>query len=561
MSTDSENAGSLRPSTTKDTELQDDPVPQSTILYLLQEATKLATPAKEEWRLASGPCAAEQNVPCSCGPVVSPSLPPVKGRGLDLRPNYSGSFSLLPSQRGNSPWEVMSLINLQCERLLHHTSEEGEEDGGRLMTNSASEGVLFHSAPEASGCNGGLAVFKEIDTSEHPQTIKDTLGDVEGWGSALRERKPGDGLLPLHSCHKVISTEPVLLEVPPRQVEVHWPLDKEKKQDVGTQLANDEVVEMHCLRGTLNSESLKGKMVAPCLMGAELWGKLNKCGAATKYLRKPACGLQQEGGKQEINLNKPEELICSSVPLASLADDVKMDCNSNLILTSGSHQNVEGSQISLRTLTREFEPGNQEQVLAEETHSPFHDSCKNSGKNIGAQPPDAVTAKLVLDSKWRGRTPRKQRHPTRSADICDPDFRGVSFRMQTELDDNRDQCRLLITSKYSAEFWKTGRRVRGSRTRSIINSLKSSSSEEETDAANLSKNKMCASCCTKTTPLWRDAEDGTPLCNACGIRYKKYRVHCHQCWFIPRKEGNSNSRCFRASQVLANLKLHLNKLH
>lgn len=29
---------------------------------------------------------------------------------------------------------------------------------------------------------------------------------------------------------------------------------------------------------------------------------------------------------------------------------------------------------------------------------------------------------------------------------------------------------------------------------------------------------MCASCCTRKTPMWRDAEDGTPLCNACGIR-------------------------------------------
>ena len=30
--------------------------------------------------------------------------------------------------------------------------------------------------------------------------------------------------------------------------------------------------------------------------------------------------------------------------------------------------------------------------------------------------------------------------------------------------------------------------------------------------------KTCASCHTRRTPLWRDAEDGTPLCNACGIR-------------------------------------------
>ncbi|KAG7236759.1 hypothetical protein INR49_029527 [Caranx melampygus] len=45
--------------------------------------------------------------------------------------------------------------------------------------------------------------------------------------------------------------------------------------------------------------------------------------------------------------------------------------------------------------------------------------------------------------------------------------------------------------------------------------------------------------------MWRDAEDGTPLCNACGIRYKKYRVRCVNCWHIPRKEGNSNSCCLK----------------
>ena len=55
--------------------------------------------------------------------------------------------------------------------------------------------------------------------------------------------------------------------------------------------------------------------------------------------------------------------------------------------------------------------------------------------------------------------------------------------------------------------------------------------------------RECASCGTKKTPLWRDAEDGTPLCNACGIRYKKYHVRCASCWYIPRKEEKSSVSC------------------
>lgn len=35
--------------------------------------------------------------------------------------------------------------------------------------------------------------------------------------------------------------------------------------------------------------------------------------------------------------------------------------------------------------------------------------------------------------------------------------------------------------------------------------------------------RRCASCRTQRTPLWRDAEDGTPLCNACGIRSAGWR--------------------------------------
>lgn len=55
--------------------------------------------------------------------------------------------------------------------------------------------------------------------------------------------------------------------------------------------------------------------------------------------------------------------------------------------------------------------------------------------------------------------------------------------------------------------------------------------------------RECQSCATQKTPLWRDAEDGTPLCNACGIRYKKYHVRCSKCWYIPRKEEKSSATC------------------
>ena len=57
------------------------------------------------------------------------------------------------------------------------------------------------------------------------------------------------------------------------------------------------------------------------------------------------------------------------------------------------------------------------------------------------------------------------------------------------------------------------------------------------------KVKVCASCKTRKTPLWRDADDGTPYCNACGIRYRKYHYRCPVCLYIPRKEEHNSTSC------------------
>ncbi len=69
------------------------------------------------------------------------------------------------------------------------------------------------------------------------------------------------------------------------------------------------------------------------------------------------------------------------------------------------------------------------------------------------------------------------------------------------------------------------------------------------------KVKTCASCKTKKTPLWRDSEDGTPYCNACGIRYKKYRVRCSSCLYIPRKDEKLGNLCCICGARLVNCRV------
>lgn len=83
----------------------------------------------------------------------------------------------------------------------------------------------------------------------------------------------------------------------------------------------------------------------------------------------------------------------------------------------------------------------------------------------------------------------------------------------------------------------------------------------EPDAAPVNKTttttkvKTCASCKTRKTPLWRDSEDGTPHCNACGIRFKKYRIRCSSCSYIPRKDEKIGNICCLCGSRLVHCRL------
>uniref|UniRef100_A0A8C3FDR9 GATA-type domain-containing protein n=1 Tax=Chrysemys picta bellii TaxID=8478 RepID=A0A8C3FDR9_CHRPI len=125
----------------------------------------------------------------------------------------------------------------------------------------------------------------------------------------------------------------------------------------------------------------------------------------------------------------------------------------------------------------------------------------------------------------RRRNPRKQPAPSRSAEARDPSFQGVTLCMRLCLcQGSSDGYQLLIRPQFSSCAIKPPRSPR----LTFVFSLGA---------------KCCASCQTRKTPLWRIAEDGIPLCNACGIRYKKYRIRCFRCWNIPKKSGKPYSRC------------------
>lgn len=55
--------------------------------------------------------------------------------------------------------------------------------------------------------------------------------------------------------------------------------------------------------------------------------------------------------------------------------------------------------------------------------------------------------------------------------------------------------------------------------------------------------KECESCCTSETLIWRDTEEGVSLCNACGIRWRKYHYRCIECWYIPMQDELDQVNC------------------
>lgn len=65
------------------------------------------------------------------------------------------------------------------------------------------------------------------------------------------------------------------------------------------------------------------------------------------------------------------------------------------------------------------------------------------------------------------------------------------------------------------------------------------------------KNKQCACCGATSTPLWRDIGKELPLCNACGIRWKKYGIVCDNCQYVPCKQERESKICMRCNSKLA----------
>ncbi|XP_068583502.1 GATA-type zinc finger protein 1 isoform X1 [Cebidichthys violaceus] len=535
----------------------------SALFYLFQEVSKLASPVHNSFLDTNPPSAWLHETSRQCPLIVKKeeedahlfnishsscqySLSPYKQMKRMKEESHGSRVTPLvePHPKCNSPWKVLSLINLQCERLLHQDVESEPS----LVSSTAK---LGHSIDKSSTAKadvmyqgvGGVGVECTLrpsllicDRQEIPACVT-LMEDVRGHSSRARGYKP--------QCRV-------------KDSKVGCCVQSQTAEKVSVLSVDRQLVWNECKRGCVSSEQdilhapfsekvLSQTHIPNAFFNAQLTFNSNK--DANVALSKPTLDLN-------ANLALTAEPPCDS----------QVPPPNPVLPPPRSASLLFGTTEKCQSLTKRDDriPSSKPEC----THAPIEEKwppvaqLKYSSYNGETNPSPSATSKTEQGpleeediaspstQRWRTKTPRKQPHPRRSADIQDPDFQGVTFRMDTELDNNREQCRLLITSKYSKELHKSVRKPR-LRTRTSQKSIKTSSSDEESYlTASVSKGKACASCCTRKTPMWRDAEDGTPLCNACGIRYKKYRVRCVKCWHIPRKEGNSNSRCLKCGNFV-----------
>lgn len=463
-------------------------VSQSALFYLFQEVSKLAPSAQSSFHHQEPPLKwpdevqgkdsthEEQNVRLIQTSKPSLMLPfsQVK-EGKEQTGGGKTPLSAEPRGESHSPWKVLSLINLHCEKLLYQKQGEFSHRSNTKLINSTTS---LSPAVRSEGVG-------TESTSLPPERRRDDVTDECSGDSEpeAAERTHTDGALENDA---------------PASSQPQSGFVREGRLSASRRLERNQTLSQ------------------PALLQTHTRLIFNENDQAPAALHKPSVTLDNNANilSTEPPSDHQPSPLTSKQPLNPTASDATL-LPPHQQTASVSQQRSFSSTSSLKEI------------------------WEQRNKNV------------VLPSTWKSKTPRKQLHPCRSADDHDPDFQGVTFRMDTQLDDTREQCRLCITSKYSTELRKSTRKPR-LRTRTSRKLLKTSSSEDENEpTANAPKSvKVCASCCTRKTPMWRDAEDGTPLCNACGIRYKKYRVRCVSCWHIPRKEGNSNSHCLKCGKFV-----------
>lgn len=176
-----------------------------------------------------------------------------------------------------------------------------------------------------------------------------------------------------------------------------------------------------------------------------------------------------------------------------------------------------------------------------ETSPPTPDGPSTVAENSNGSPGErcsSAAATRAATRLWQSGGRRKKAIPRKSPSVDDPSFKGAVVHMRLQMVNG--MAKLKMEHHYN-----------NMQRRDMLRPDYAEISESEDDFEFARKEdveqqvpgKQCASCTTTLTPIWRKAEDGTRLCNACGIRYRKHKVRCTRCWHIPGRNRKTRTDC------------------
>lgn len=450
----------------------------SALLYLFQEVSKLASPIHNTFSGTNSPSTwlnetkqsavivrkdeEDTNSPKISNKTCQHGFPHIVPYSQEkkVKDRSSTVTALVQSHpECNSPWRVLSLINLQCERLLHHTDVE-ESD----LSSESSYTKLGHSVDKVSP---GTTNVPDQDSADDCISVECTLRP--SLSICVSEEIP--------ACFSPAE------DVCSREASCFKPECCMKDSTMSCCVHSYTAGQMDTCKLDLVEQNTTAASQSYYRDQKEERMSIMDCfsfGQDIVKVPSPENSLSQATCLPNVPLSVRltfHSNVDASAPLPKPA--LTLDRNANLELIAAPLCDTEQHPLSVQPSSLLFSnngmcqsPSVQDDsvtaslpertgVPKEGQNPPDAHLTSPSRENESASPAESSAASEPGPStvqkdgsassatkQWRTKTPRKQPHPSRSVDIQDPDFQGVTFRIDTELDDSREQCRLLITSKY-----------------------------------------------------------------------------------------------------------------
>lgn len=446
----------------------------SALLYLFQEVSKLASPIPSTFSGTNSPSAwlnetkqsavvvrkdeEDTNSPKISNKTCQYGLPHIAPYSQEkkVKDRSSTVATLVQSHlECNSPWTVLSLINLQCERLLHHTDVE-ESD----LSFESSYTKLGHSVDKVStgttnvpgqdsadDCISAecalrpslsICVSEEIPASFSPaEDVCSREASCFKYQCCMKDSAVGCCVHSYTAGQMDTCKLDLVKQNATAASQSYYRDQKEERMSIKDCFSfAQDIVKVSSPENSLSQ--------ATCLPNAPLSVRLtfHSNVDASAPLPKPALTLDRNANLELIPDTQHHPLSVQPSSLLFSSNDM---CQSPPV----QDDNVTASLAECTGVPKE-----RKKPPDADLTSPSHeDESASPAESSAASEPGPSTVQkdgsaASAAKQWRTKTPRKQPHPSRSVDIQDPDFQGVTFRIDTELDDSREQCRLLITSKY-----------------------------------------------------------------------------------------------------------------